>query len=280
MPIFARFAYAHGANVFGVLIPRFWIAGILLAIVVLIRRTPIPKGRTLLGLCLMGGLGYVGQSYCYFAALNHADAGLVALLLYLFPFFVLVMAALFLNERVTAGKAMALVVCLVGTALTVGGGKGTQLGIGLGVGAAVVYSLYIVAGAKITKGVDPLAATMVVCFSAGVVFTLMAWSGRVQEAQFPADAIGWVMAVCIACASTVLAVAGFIFGMAKLGAAQASMISTVEPVISIGLAALLLGESMRGVQLVGAGMVLMATCGLAYAQTRDRPIRVPVGNGT
>jgi drug/metabolite transporter (DMT)-like permease len=43
-------------------------------------------------------MGYVGQSACYLTALHYASASLVSLLLYLFPAFVAVLAALFLGS--------------------------------------------------------------------------------------------------------------------------------------------------------------------------------------
>lgn len=268
MAIFTRFAYAHGADLYGVLIPRFWLAGIVLAGLVIAGGRRLPPARQVLGLAAMGGIGYVGQSFCYFSALQYAQASLVALLLYLFPFFVLVLAALFLGERITWAKAAALAVCMLGTALTIGGGKGAPLGIAFGVAAAVLYSLYIVAGARITRGVDPLVSTMIVCLSAAAVFTAVAALRGLggTPPRFPADALGWAMAGAIALISTVLAILCFFAGLARLGAARASMLSTLEPVVTVGLAALFLGEAMTSVQLVGGALILAAVLALARAE--------------
>ena len=85
MAIFARFAYAGGANVTGILAARFAIAGILLAALMFATHRPWPRGRPLAVAIGMGAIGYVGQAVCFFAALNHASAGLVALLLYAYP---------------------------------------------------------------------------------------------------------------------------------------------------------------------------------------------------
>lgn len=81
MAIFGRYAYAGGADVLGLLIVRFSIAGALLVAVARRRRVRWPRGRALAAIVGMGALGYVGQSLCYFSALQHAQASLVALLL-------------------------------------------------------------------------------------------------------------------------------------------------------------------------------------------------------
>ncbi|MCZ7009993.1 DMT family transporter, partial [Salmonella enterica] len=85
----------------GLLSVRFVLASIALAAVMRWQRIALPPWPRVLALAAMGGIGYVGQSFCFFSALNHAQASLVALLLYLYPVFVTVMAALFLKEKLT-----------------------------------------------------------------------------------------------------------------------------------------------------------------------------------
>jgi drug/metabolite transporter (DMT)-like permease len=104
MAIFARAAYASGANVSGVLWVRFALAGALLAAMTVAMGRRFPRGRQLAVAAAMGGIGYVGQAMAYFSALNYASAGLVALLLYLYPVLVTLLAALFLGEHLTWRK--------------------------------------------------------------------------------------------------------------------------------------------------------------------------------
>lgn len=258
MAIFARFAYASGADVYGLLAVRFVVASVALAAVMRWRGVRLPGWRRVAALAAMGGIGYVGQSFCFFMALNHAQASLVALLLYLYPVFVTVMAAVFLKEKLTGAAVTALVLCSVGAGLTVGGGEGSALGIGLGLASALIYSIYIVVGARLTPGVDPLATTTVVCVAASVVYVAIG-AIRMQAGlppQLPGDAGGWLALVAIALLSTVVAILTFFAGLQRLGAAQASMLSTLEPVVTVVLAALLLGEQIGVAQAVGGGLIL------------------------
>ncbi|MGL6041756.1 MAG: EamA family transporter, partial [Deefgea sp.] len=85
MPIFGSWAYDSGVNTQGLLLIRFTLAGLVMAAVMLLRRATWPRGRTLLGLMAMGGIGYVGQAFGYFSALRHGSAALAALLLYVYP---------------------------------------------------------------------------------------------------------------------------------------------------------------------------------------------------
>ncbi|WP_455733859.1 DMT family transporter, partial [Burkholderia stabilis] len=210
----------------------------------------------------------VGQSFCYFSALQHAQASLVTLLLYLYPAFVTLLAAWWLGERLTRAKAVALVLCVAGSALMVGGGHGEPLGIALALAAAVIYSLYIVGGTKATRGVDPLATTAIICLSATATLVAIA---VVRTAAFgapprwPVTTGGWAAMLAIALVSTVAAMLAFFAGLERLGAARTSMLSTLEPVVTVALAALLFGEALSPLQWAGGVAILAAVLALVRA---------------
>lgn len=265
MAIFARFAYAGGADVLGILIARFVIAGAVLSLVMGAARRPWPRGRSLVVALLMGAIGYVGQSVSYFAALNHASAGLVALLLYAYPTLVCLLAAAFLREPLTRRRLAILAVSFAGIALTLGGGHGTPTGIALGLAAAAFYSIYIVVGARELAGTDALASTTVVCLSAGAALIL---SSALREPQFPQIWWGWAAVVAIALVSTVIAILAFFAGLKRVGPAVASIVSTLEPVVTVALAWIVLGETLAPIQLVGGAMVLASAIWLTRTRAR------------
>ena len=260
MAIFGRYAYAGGTDALGLLTLRFLISGVVLAFVAKRRGVVWPQGRALIFIVAMGALGYVGQSLCYFVALQHAQASLVALLLYLYPAFVTLLAALWLDERLTRVKCAALVLCLAGSALMVGGGRGEPVGIMLALAAAIIYSLYIVIGARVTRGFDPLATTAVVCLAAAAMFGMLSLARTVAGVppHWPGTPLAWAAVFAIALVSTVTAMLAFFAGLARLGAARTSMLSTLEPVVTVALASLLLGETLGWLQWVGGASVLGA----------------------
>ena len=260
MAIFARFAYGAGADVLGILVLRFAIAGGILALVMLATRRPWPRGRALVVAILMGAIGYVGQSVTYFVALNHASAGLVALLLYAYPTLVCLLAAAFLGQPLTKRTVAILAVSFVGIALTLGGGQGTATGIALGLAAALFYSVYIVVGARELSGTDALASTTVVCLSAAATLGL---ASCFRAPQFPTAAVGWAAIAAIALFSTLVAIIAFFAGLKRVGPAVASIVSTLEPVVTVALAWVILGESLSAVQLLGGALVLAAAVQLA-----------------
>lgn len=261
MAIFAKLAYADGVSLPTLLLLRFAIAGSLLAIWGRAKTMRWPRGRDLLWLMAMGALGYVGQAYCYFSALKYASAGLVALLLYLYPALVTIASAWFHQRKIGAARAAAVVVALTGTAMTVGGDLSSQPpGILLGIGAAVIYSLYILAGEGVMPRVGTLPAATVVMLAAAAVFGgAVSLTGLALPQSLP----GWLAVLGIALFSTLLAILGFFKGLEKLGAADASTLSTLEPLVTILLAYLVLGEQVRALQLAGGALILGAVVYLA-----------------
>ncbi len=268
MPIFARFAYADGVSPVTLLAFRFTLASAAMLVLQRVRRRPMPRGARLVGLVLMGAVGYVGQSLCYFTALLHASASMVALLLYLYPALVALLAAACLGERLAPPRLAALGLALAGTVLIVRiGGSTDAAGILLGIGAAVIYSVYIIAGTRLVPAGGATEASTVVIASAAVVYLAVA---GVSGPRLPATAAGYLAIGAIAIVSTVVAIVAFFAGLDRIGPTAASTLSTLEPVITVSLAAAVLGEKLAAAQAAGGVLVLAAVLLLARASGLER----------
>lgn len=269
MAIFVRYAYGSGAEVVSVLFLRFLIAAILMSGVMLATGRRWPSRRNWVILCAMGGICYVAQSFSFFTALNYASAGLVALLLYLYPFIVTIFGVAFLRQRLTATRLGAVIMALAGTALTIGGGiHGEPMGVMLGVTAALIYSVYILVGSRVMGEEEPLAAATVVMIAAAVVFGLLALA---MQPAWPQGVTGWTSVMLIAVLSTVVAMVTFFAGMKMIGAGDAATLSTLEPVVTFLLAAVFLGEAILPNQVVGGAVILGAVIWLARASAPVAP---------
>jgi drug/metabolite transporter (DMT)-like permease len=267
LAIFARIAYAAGADPITVLFLRFAIAAVVMIGIMAVRRLSFPKGRTLLSLALMGGVGYVGQSLSYFTALTLISPSLVALLLYLYPALVTALSALFLGERLTPVKLVALLLALVGTALTIGPAQGGQpLGIVLGVLGAVIYAIYILAGSRVTAEAGAIVSSTVIMAAAALVYALIM---LLRGPSFPLTALGWAAILAIALISTVLAIVTFFAGLERVGPTNASTISTFEPLVTVLLSMLFLRETIVPLQVLGGGLILSAVILLARSEARQ-----------
>lgn len=268
LAIFGRFLYADGLDTFTMLFLRFGIAAVLMAVILFVRREIFPRGKILLQLIGMGALGYVGQSFSYLTAIKYASAGLVALLLYLYPIFVLMLSVIVLRERVTWMKVVALVLALMGTALTVDPAGGQVQGILLAICAALIYSVYIIVGTNVMKHVSPVQSSVVIFASASAVYgTLMAVNG----VHLPASGSGWVGIAGIVLIATVIPVATFLAGLERIGPTNAAMLSTLEPVVTVLLAAWIFEERLKAIVMVGGGLILVAVILLTSGEWEKKP---------
>ncbi len=263
LAIFGRYAYNDGMNIYTVLFLRFGISASFMTIVLLLRKEHFPRGKILAQLIGMGALGYVGQSFMYLTAINYASAGLVALLLYLYPFFVAILAAIFLHEKVTRIKTAALILALVGTALTVGPVSGQLIGALMAISAALIYSIYIIVGTNVMKHVSPVQSSTVIFASAGAVYGLLTLA---NGAHFPTSNSGWLAMLGIIIISTIIPVVTFLAGLERIGPTNAAMLSTLEPIVTVLLAAWLFGERLMPIVMLGGGLILVAVVMLTRAE--------------
>ena len=270
MAILAKFAYQDGMDVATLLFLRFAIAAAVMSLIVTVRGLRWPRGVNLGLLMLLGGVGYVGQSFSFLSALEYASAALVALLLYLHPFIVTVLSAVLFGQALTRTRVFSLICALLGTAFVIGADvSGQPLGIVLGVAAALIYSAYLLTANRVMRQEQPMAASTVVMTAAATVLALIVlWRG----AAWPQSATGWGVVVCVALVSTVVAMACLFVGIQRIGAADAATLSTLEPVVTALLGATLLGEALSGLQLLGGAIILAAVIFLArYGQPRPVP---------
>ena len=221
-----------------------------------IRKARFPRGKILLAVILMGALGYAGLSFSYFTALLYASSGTVAILLYLYPALVTILSVLFLKQKISAMEITALILALTGTLCVIGLELGGEpLGIVLGVMAALIYSVYIVAGSKIMPRTDTITSSTVIMMSAGVVYTLVI---LVKGAHFPSGLSGWGAIGGVVVVSTVIAIVTFFEGLKRIGPVHSSMLSTFEPVVTVALAWVFFNEGLTPLKFLGGALILVA----------------------
>lgn len=285
--LFAKPVYAAGVGWHVLMAWRFGIGAVLAWLWVLaqparrasVRRLP----RRAMAASLALGVLYTGNSSTYFAGLETVSASLAALIVYIYPALVAVIS-LQVGQPLRGRRAWAaLGLALAGVALAVGAPSTTTAppisGLLLMIASPVICSVWIVLAARLSgedredvgresgSGVDPIAAGAVMLTATAATFwvTALAVGRPVLPAQVPSAA--WFGIAGVGIVSTFIAVQAFYAGAHRIGAARASLVSTVEPIWTIALAGLLFGESLGPVQLLGGaciigGVVLSQTGGI------------------
>jgi len=256
------------------------------------RRTALRRLSRRQALLLAGlGVWYTGNAGTYYAALETVPASLAGVLVYLYPAVVAVLSIRYATRLSGRRPWIALGIALGGVVLVLGGidlSVSAPLGgLVLVLASTMIYAGWIVLSARLAgersdrladdagdgeHAGDAAAATALMITATGAVFVVLAVvTGRaLAPPSIPAAA--WPGLVAVGFASTFLAIQTFYAGSRRIGAAQAALVATVEPILIVALAWLALHEVLSPIQLVGAGLVIVA---VVVAQTAERPSGAP-----
>jgi drug/metabolite transporter (DMT)-like permease len=280
MAVFGKPADGEGATVGTLLAVRFALAAVLFWALLLVggagRREVFALGRGDIAVGLgLGACGYALQSGCYFAALERIDASLLSLLLYTFPAIVAAAAIALGRERLDRRRLTALALALGGLVLVVAGaGTGAldPLGAALAMAAAIVYSTYILVSDGVVGRMRPQVLSALVCSGAAASLTVgSALIGQLRPDEVTVGGWGWLASLSVV--STVGAISLFFAGLRRVGPTTASILATIEPMVTVLLAFLVFGETLGSVQLVGGALVLSAVVVLNMRRAR-RPVAI------
>jgi len=258
LPIFIKFSYAAGANTLTILTTRFILAAACLWLILHLRNiSPVINKKLGFQLCLLGIVGYGAMSAAFAASLQYLPASLSSMLLYMYPAIVSLLALVMGDDQLNWQKFVALIICFSGLFLILGVSfAGVSLiGVLCGIVSAIVYSLYILVGNRLLKNVDSLVATTYVCTAAAATFALTSLISG--EFIFELPVTGWITLLAMALLSTIVGIVCFFAAMTYIGPANASIISIAEPVLTVFMSILLLGEKITPPQLGGGLLILI-----------------------
>ena len=237
---------------------------------------PAGSGRRLLIACLLGAVVNV----CMFEAFLRTTIATALICFYTFPALVTLAAVPFYGERLSAVRGGALLLSAVGLVLVVLSpvlGSGTisldPLGIGLALVAAVCQaSFLLIAG----RGFGPLPPVRVATYSilvTGVVAWVLALAaGDLAGLGLPlGEPAAWVWILLGGIVGAAIPTTMFLTGIGLIGPSRAAILMTIEPLVGVTIAALLLGEHPTLVQVLGGVAVLAAAIILQVVPSRVPP---------
>jgi drug/metabolite transporter (DMT)-like permease len=171
----------------------------------------------------------------------------------------------------------ALGLTLVGVALTApdfsAGLSGSNLtGVLWALFDALVVAVYFIASSRLLRGnSDMLRANTWTVLGAFLLLAALALPNGM--ALPPGEA--WIYLIALTLVSTVLPVFGLNAGIQKLGSTRASIIATFEPVLTIIVATIFLGERMLPIQVAGGALIVVSVILLqlrrSVAPTTEQP---------
>jgi drug/metabolite transporter (DMT)-like permease len=243
---------------------RFALATVVVAAVALARDWSLPGGRTLastLGL----GVVYTLMTLFFFVSLRHLTAGLATIVLYTYPALVVLLSAAVLGESVTARKLAALALSTAGVALVVwtDTAGADPVGVALALAAALCYAVYTAGSRSVVPRATPEGVMLGVLI--GTTLSMAGYGALDGGLALPSGSAEWGVVLGLVVLSTVLPHLLFYEGVSRIEAGRVGVVSTVEPVVTVVLGALLLGERVTLVTVAGGALVL---AGVVLVQRR------------
>ena len=271
----ARLAMIVSASVFGTLGPfvrrievasaelalyRAVLAAVFLLLFFLVRRKRLRLReirKSLWLLLLLSGAAMGFNSMLLFESYKYTSISLATLSYYLAPVIVTALCPLLFHEKMTRTQVLCFLMSTLGVALIIGsgsvhGGASDVRGICFGVSAAVFYAAVILLNKYIT-GVPALERTFVQLLAAVVVLApyVALTSGFHPEVL---SATGWVNLLIVGFVHTGVTYCIYFSAIRTLPGQESSLLSYLDPIVSVLISVLLLGEPLAPIQI--AGMVL------------------------
>jgi len=237
------------------------------------RGLPPPARRDVAGAAAMGFLGYYVASAFDFAGLAFITASLERLVLFTYPIFVMLIGAAFYREPLTRFGVAAAAVTYTGLAIVFAadlpdGGHDTTVGALLVLGAAISFAWYQILAKRFIVPLGSALFTSIALSTAGVFCVLH--QVVLGTGSFAATPRFLWMALGCAIVATVLPTFLLSAGLARVSSQAVSMMGTVSPVVTIGLAIAILGEPFTLVDAVGSALVLLGVGLFTWGDSRAK----------
>lgn len=210
--------------------------------------------------------GLVLNQYAFLRAIHLTNAGTATVLQYMAPILILSIVCILNRQRPTSFEIIAIVMAILGTYMIATHGKLGSLAItpkGLmwGLGSAITYSIYILLPVKL---IHEWGSTIVIgsgMFIGGILFSLVtkAWQYPLQINVMSILAYIGIIGI-----GTIFAYTFFLKGVSIVGAVKGSLLASVEPVSSVFLTVLVLGEIFYPIDLLGMLFIFLAVTLISY----------------
>jgi drug/metabolite transporter (DMT)-like permease len=217
--------------------------------------------RDLPFLSVFGVVGMAGVHFTYFKTISLTNVATAILLEYLAPVLVLVVSVWFLGQRFTWSLPVGVGLSVIGCALVVGAfGSGglvvSPQGIMWGLASAIFFAAYSLMGSVAVGRFRPY--TLLVW---GLGFASLFWLvllGSEPLVMLMSDQRTALAVFGLALTSTIVPFASFLIALHHIPPTNATVTSTIEPVIAGVGAGVLFGETLGVTQILGGALVLAA----------------------
>jgi DME family drug/metabolite transporter len=221
---------------------------------------------------LLGILGVAASNYLYYLAIQRTNVATAIILQYTAPILVLLYTVARGLQKPTMQRVAAVALAVTGIALVIGifGSGGFRLdaiGVFAALGAAFSFAFYNIGGHSILAHYDRWTVLLYVILSASLFWIVVNPPWKIVAAHYSGNQ--WLFLLFFSLISVLAPFSLYFAGLQHLEPTRAIVVSCLEPVFSIVIAAVTLGEVMKPLQTVGIVLVLIA---IVVVQLPDRKL--------
>ena len=244
MPLLTKIIIARGATSLTIAFFRVFYVTIVLFFVLKLKKIDLHlEKRELLSALLTSIFGsgltiiILNESY------NYVDTGIATSLHFLYPLFVAILCCFFYGEKIKKKQIISLSFALVGIICFMSKGNGSLFGYFLAIASGLTYAFYLVKMDKtgLVKMNALKLSFYLALFTTIEIFTINLF---MQDVVFKMDAIAYGLLLVLALSASFLATVLLQQGVLLLGSTRASFICLLEPVTSMIVGILFLGEAL------------------------------------
>ncbi|MGN0548332.1 MAG: DMT family transporter [Acutalibacteraceae bacterium] len=213
-----------------------------------------------LKLLIPSGIAMAFNWICLFEAYRFTGVAVGTLCYYMAPVIVVILSPVFLKEKLTVINVSSVLAAVIGAVLisgVVSGSAKSAKGILLGLAAAALYSTIIMFN-KFVKNLSPIETTFVQLLTAAV--TMIPYILLTEDVTaFVFDRRSVIFTLIVGIFHTGIVYMIYFSSVQKIPAQTTAVFSYIDPVTAIILSAVVLGERLDAVQLIGTFLILAAT---------------------
>jgi drug/metabolite transporter (DMT)-like permease len=241
---------------------RFFIAAMWILIFIIGKHvrsptTNYPNKSSLIKMFILGAVGYAGCSGFYFLSSQYIGTGLAMVIFFSYPILVAVSSWFLHGHTLNGGMLLTLVIMTIGLFLMRNSASEHMsfLGIFFGIVNAICYTYYVMGSKRLSSVVmDSNIFTIMVCFGSSFIF--LAISLSTHSFVFPSTWLGFVDILALGILATAVPIQLMLEGLKYVSSLRASIISVLEPLITVVVGIILLNESITNLQMLGSLMIL------------------------
>jgi drug/metabolite transporter (DMT)-like permease len=250
---------------------RFIVGALVFWAIIAIQKTPLPKGKALVGAIIFGALT-VGFAFLLVAwALVETPASLYQILMALVPLLTLFLSSLHGVESITRRGVFGALLAVAGITVTVGGTTGTTFSLPH-IGAIILAAVCMAEGGVLIKKFppNPPVITNAIAMTTGAIILGLASLITGEKWSLPTQANTIAAFIYLVVFVTIIAFLLYMFVLGKWSASGTSYGFVIIPLITMVVAATLTGEEITINFIIGAVLVLSGVFVGALLPSRNK----------